>query len=186
MRRPVFKIRYICYYSLYYQISQSLLVESPRVLEDFCNRDVLRSPATVGLVPAQVMLSHRILGGRMMPSQTRLKMPHPVCASINKGQAQLDCDRTFHDKNDSGSIMVVCAISCPGKTPQVTAFRVSSVRFVRTWPYRKKSGVDECFLTNALTSLLAANQCTTAPSCFARCSIKSTSSPSQKNSTKPF
>ena len=70
---------------VYYQISQSFLVESPRVLEGFCNHDVLRSPATVGLVFAQVMLSHRILGGKMMPTQTRLKMPHPVCASIKKG-----------------------------------------------------------------------------------------------------
>ena len=37
---------------------------------------------------------------------------------------------TFHDRNDSVSMIVVCAISCPGKTPHVTALRPPSGTFV--------------------------------------------------------
>ncbi len=60
---------------------------------------------------------------------------------------------TFHDKNDSCSMMVDCTISCPGKVPQVTALRPFSGTFVLKSPCREvnelmtnKERISPCFL----------------------------------------
>lgn len=45
---------------------------------------------------------------------------------------------TFQARNESLSMIVDCAISCPGNTPQVTAFLPPSGTFVRSSPYHKK------------------------------------------------
>ena len=52
-------------------------------------------------------------------------MPPPVQCLVTL-RSVLTKKYTFHDMNDSRSMIVVCIISLPGKTPQVTAFLPSS------------------------------------------------------------
>ena len=51
----------------------------------------------------------------------------------------IEAIQTFQDRNDSLSMIVVCAISCPGNTPQVTALRPPSGTFVNSSPYETLS-----------------------------------------------
>ena len=58
---------------------------------------------------------------RMLPILPKFRMPRPDVVSSRSGQLQRD-DSTFQARNDSSSMIVVWATSCPGKIPHVTAF----------------------------------------------------------------
>ena len=49
---------------------------------------------------------------------------------------------TFHDMNDSRSMIVVCIISLPGKTPQVTAFLPSSGTLLIHFPCQPRVNLE--------------------------------------------
>ena len=60
-------------------------------------------------------------------------MPPPVQCLVAL-RSVLTEKYTFHDMNDSRSMIVVCIISLPGKTPQVTAFLPLSVTLLIHFP----------------------------------------------------
>lgn len=61
--------------------------------------------------------------GRTMPIPSRWSMPHPRRNTISiDAHSTTRALSTFHERNDSRSMIVVWTISFPGKTPHVTAF----------------------------------------------------------------